>query len=90
MQEVKKPYKQDLRANPAWSIKYQKIESNPGYFPGSRWWRARASSSGVKGSEILSSSGVGTFHRSDTFLFTSDEPGGLAVSRLVCPVLHAL
>jgi len=53
MQEVKKPQNEDLRADPAWSINSEKMESRPGDFPGIRRLRAAASSSGLKGSEIL-------------------------------------
>jgi len=68
MQEVRKSQNQDLRADPAWSINSGKMESSPGDFPGFRRLRAAASSSGLKGSEILWPSGVGIFHRSDSFL----------------------
>jgi len=37
MQEVKKSHNHHLRADPMWSIKFGKIESNPGDFPGLRW-----------------------------------------------------
>jgi len=59
MQEVKKSLNQDLRADSLWGMNSRKIESNPGYFPGSRCLRALASSSGVKGPEMTSSSDVG-------------------------------
>ena len=71
MQEVKKPHSQDVRADPAWSINSGKIEFNPRDFSGSRWLRALESSSGLKGPEVLSPSGVGIFHRSDRCLLTS-------------------
>jgi len=70
MQEVKKSHDQDLRADPTWSRPWE-IESNPGDFPGSRQLRVVASSLGMKGTEMLSPSGVRTFHRSNTFLLTS-------------------
>jgi len=41
-QEVKKLHNKDLRADPAWGLNSGQIESNPGYFPGSRWLRAVA------------------------------------------------
>ena len=53
MQEVRKSQNQDLRTDPACSINSEKMESNPGDFPGFRRLRAAASSSGLKGSEIL-------------------------------------
>jgi len=53
MQEVRKSQNQDLKADPAWSINSGKMESNPGDFPDFRCLRAAASSSGLKGSEIL-------------------------------------
>jgi len=53
MQEVRKSRKQDLRADPVWSINSGEMESNPGNFTGFRRLRAGASSSGLKGSEIL-------------------------------------
>ena len=52
-QEVRKSQKQDLRADPAWSINSGKMESNPGDFTGFRRLRAAANSPGLKGSEIL-------------------------------------
>jgi len=54
-----------------WSINSGKIESKLGDFPDFRCLRVLASSSGVKGLRILSPSDVGTFHRSDTSLYTS-------------------
>jgi len=71
MQEVRKSQNQDLRADPAWVMNSGKMECNPGDFPGFRRLRAAASSSGLKGSEILWPSGVGIFHRSDSSLLTS-------------------
>jgi len=71
MQEVRKSHDQDLRANPAWTINSSKIESRPGDFPGSRCLRVAASSSVMKGPEILFPSGIGTFHRSDSCLLMS-------------------
>jgi len=53
MQVLRKSQNQDLRADPAWSMIYGKMESNPGDFPGFRHLRAAANSSGLKGSEIL-------------------------------------
>jgi len=53
MQDMRKLQNQDLRADPAWIINSGKMESNPGDFPGFRHLRAAASSSGLKGSEIL-------------------------------------
>jgi len=53
MQELRKLQNQDLRADQAWSINSEKVESNPGYFPGFKRLRAAANSSGLKGSEIL-------------------------------------
>jgi len=53
MQEMRKSQNQDLRAEPAWNMNSGKMESNPGDFPGFRRLRAAASSSGLKGSEIL-------------------------------------
>jgi len=41
--------------------KSRRIESNPGDFPGSRWLGAVASSSDLKGSEMLPPSGVRAF-----------------------------
>jgi len=52
-------------------FKLWKMESNSGDFPGFRRLRAAANSSGLKGSEILLSSGVGIFNRSDNGLLTS-------------------
>jgi len=52
MQEVRKLQNQALRAEPAWSINSDKMESNPGDFPGFRHLRAAANPSGLKGSEI--------------------------------------
>ena len=72
MLEVRKP--QDLRTGPSWSITSGKIESKPEDFPGFRCLRAVASLSGVKWSEMLSLSGVGTFRQ-----LLVDEP---SVSRL--------
>ena len=54
-----------------WNINSGKIESRPGDFPGFRRLRAAASSSGLKGPEILFPSGVRTFHRSDSCLLTN-------------------
>ena len=70
MQELRKSQNQDLRADLAWSMNPGKMESNPGDFPGFRRLRAAASSSSLKGSEILWPSGVGIFHRSDSCLLT--------------------
>jgi len=53
MQEVRKSQNQDLKADPAWSMNSGKMESSPGDFPGFRHLRAAASSSGLKGSEML-------------------------------------
>jgi len=53
MQELRKPQNQDLRADPAWSINFGKMESNPGDFLGFRRLRAAGNSSGLNGSEIL-------------------------------------
>ena len=53
MQEGRKSQNQDLRADPVWSINSVKMESNPRDFPGFRRLRPEASSSGLKGSEIL-------------------------------------
>jgi len=71
MQEPRKSRNQDLRAGPAWSMNSGKMESNRADFPGFRRLRAAASSSGLKGSEILWPLGVGIFHRSDGSLLTS-------------------
>jgi len=70
MQELRKSQIQVLRADPAWSINSGKMESNPGDFPGFRRLRAAASSSGLKGSEVLWPAGVGIFHRSDSSLLS--------------------
>jgi len=71
MQELRKSQNQDLRPNP-WSMNSGKMESNPGDFPGFRHLREAASSSGLKGSEILwLSGGVGIFHRPNSSLLTS-------------------
>jgi len=86
MQEMRKSQNQDLRADPAWSINSGMMESRPGDFPGFRRLRTAASSPGMKGPEIqyiLSPSGVGTFHRSDSSLLVI-----LVESRL--PVLCVL
>jgi len=48
-----------------------KMESNPGDFPGFKRLRAAASSSRLKGLEILWPSGVGICHRSNSCLLTS-------------------
>jgi len=64
MQEGRKSQNQDLRAVPAWSIYSGKIESSPADFTGFRYLRAAASTSGLKGPELLFPSGVGIFHRS--------------------------
>jgi len=53
MHELRKLQNQDLRADPAWSINFGKMESNPGDFPDFRRLRVAANSSGLKGSEIL-------------------------------------
>jgi len=53
MQELRKSQNQDLIADSAWSINSGKMESNPGDFPVFRRLKAAASSSGLKGSEIL-------------------------------------
>jgi len=53
MQELRKSQNHHLRTDQAWSINSGKMESNPGNFPGFRRLRAAASSSGLKGSEIL-------------------------------------
>jgi len=53
MQELRQSQNQDLRADPAWSINSEKMESNPGDFPGFKRLRAATNSSGLKGSEIL-------------------------------------
>ena len=47
------------------------MESIPGDFPGFRRLRADTNSSGLKGPEILFSSGVRTFHILDSFLLIS-------------------
>ena len=70
MQEVRKSQNQDLRADPAWCVNSGKMESNPRDFPGFRRLKAAASSSGLKGSEILWPSGVKIFLRSDSCLLT--------------------
>jgi len=62
MQEVRKSQNQDLRADPAWSMNSEKMESNSGDFPVFRRLRAVASFSGLKGlkryceSQVLESS----------------------------------
>jgi len=71
MQEVRKSQNQDLRVDPAWGKNSGKMESSPGDFPGFRRQTAATSSSGLKGSEILWSSCVGIFHKSDSSLLTS-------------------
>jgi len=53
MQELGKSQNQDLRAEPVWSRNSRKMESNPRDVPDFRRLRAAASSSGLKGSEIL-------------------------------------
>jgi len=53
MQGVRKSQNQDLRAYTAWGINSGKMESNPADFPAFMRLRAAASSSGLKGSEIL-------------------------------------
>jgi len=53
------------------SSAWWKMESSPRDFLCFRCLRAAASSSGLKGSEILWHSGVGIFHRSDSCLLTS-------------------
>jgi len=53
MQELRKSQNQDLRADLAWSMNSGKMESNPGDLLDSGVLRAAASSSGLKGSEIL-------------------------------------
>jgi len=58
MQELRKSQNQDLRADPAWSINSEKMESSPGDFPGCRRLRTEPNSSDLKGSEILRPSGV--------------------------------
>jgi len=63
------------------------MESNPGDFPGFKRLRAAANSSGPKGSEILWPTGVGLPKVGQLFV---DELGGLAITSLVCPVLHQL
>ena len=68
---MRKTQKQDLGADPAWSINSGKIESRPGDFPGFRRLSAAVSSSGLKGPEIPFPLAVGTFHRSDSCLLTS-------------------
>jgi len=68
MREVRKLHNQDLRADLVWSVNSEKIESRPGDFPGCCCLRVAASSSGMKGPEMLFPSGDGTFHRSDSSL----------------------
>ena len=70
MQEVRKSQNQDLRVDPAWNINSGQIESSPGDFPGLSCLRAETSSSGRKDSEILCTSGVETFYRSDSCLLS--------------------
>ena len=53
MQDVRKSQNQGLRADPACSMNSGRMESNPGVSPGFRRLKAAASSSGLKGSEIL-------------------------------------
>jgi len=86
MQEVRKSQNQDLRAHRAWSINSGKMEFNPGVFPDFRRLRAAASSSGLKGSEILWPSGVLNLPLVGQLLV--DELGGLSVPGPVCPVLQ--
>jgi len=71
MQELRKSQNQDLRDDLVWSMNSGNLESNPGDFPGFRRLRVAASSSGLKGSEILWPPGVGIFHRSGSSLLTS-------------------
>jgi len=89
MQEVRKSQNQDLRADPVWSTNSEKVESNPRDFPVFRHLWAAASSSGLKGSEILWPSSVGIFHRSDSSLLTSlvDSRASRSASNLLM-VLH--
>jgi len=65
LQEARKSQNQ---ADPGWIMNSGKMESRPAEFPGLGRLRAAASSSGLKGSEVLYSSGVGTFHRSHSSL----------------------
>jgi len=74
---MKKPHIQDLRA--ALRINSDVIECNHGYCPGFRWLRALPSFSGVKGPGILSPSGVGIFHRSDTLLMSLSDTRSLTL-----------
>jgi len=53
MQELRKLQNQDLRADPAWSMNSKKMQSNPRDFNDFKHLRVTASSSGLKGSEIL-------------------------------------
>ena len=70
MQELRNSQNQDLRADPAWSINSRKMASKPEDFPDLRSLRAAASSSALKGSEILWPSGAGIFHKPDSSFLT--------------------
>ena len=76
LEEVEKPR---FESRPGMEYKLRGIESRPQDFPGFRRLGMAASSSSLKGPEILSSSGVRTFHSSDSCLLTSlGEPSGFA------------
>jgi len=70
-QEMRKSQNLDLRVNLARSINSGKMESRPRDFLGLRRLRAPASSFSTKKPEVLFTSGVGTFHRSDSSLLVS-------------------
>jgi len=71
MRDVRKSQNHDLRAHPAWSVNSGKMEPRCRDFPGFRHLRAAASSTSLKGSDILWPPGVGIFYWSDSSLLTS-------------------
>ena len=75
MHEARKSQNRDLRADPAWSINSRKmnstVELRPEQFSGLRRLKAEASSSTLKGSQILFSPGIRTFHWSESCLLTN-------------------
>jgi len=71
MQEVRKSQNRDFESQPGVEYELREYGMQPGDFPGFRRLRATASSSGLKGSEILWPSDVVIFHRSDSSLLTN-------------------
>jgi len=68
MQEMKKPQNQDFGSDPAWSMIFRKMESNPGEFSEFRRLRKAASSSSFRDT---ATSVVTILSKSDSSLLTS-------------------